>query len=141
MRRVFLFVIGVTAAVAVLAGPATGATSRCGTLYTPACTPPHVTGVISAVCRPAGTRLHPSTTVTSNAGIRRITVTFRGHTLASRHFSGQGPTRATVRFTVNTTGLRPGVYTIRVSVLDVVGKRATKTLRFAICKPVPHFTG
>src|SRR5437588_9659028 len=120
MRRAFKPLLGAVAIFAVSAGIAQGITPpRCGTLYTPACTSPHLSGVISAACKPAGSVLHPSVTATSNAGIRKVTVSFRGHTLASRHFNGQGPTSSRVRFAVNTTGLAPGGYPVKVLVTDI----------------------
>ncbi len=144
MRKIILLLL-LGGALAALPGPAIGASSaRCGVLYKPNCTNPKIAGqALSVACRKAGTRIAITAQVaTSNSGIRRITVTYRGHAIKTYHFSGQGPTRFTVSgLFINSKGLKPGAYTLRITATDIRGHSVSKTLHFAICKPVPKFTG
>lgn len=144
MRKIILLLL-LGGALAAIPGPAGAASSaRCGVLYKPNCTNPKLTGsALTVACRKAGTRVAiTAQTATSNSGIRRITIAFRGHTIKTYHFSGQGPTRFTVSGVfINTKGLKPGAYTLKITMTDIRGHSVSKTLHFAICKPVPKFTG
>jgi hypothetical protein len=144
MRKIiFLLLLG--GALAAIPGPAVGASSaRCGVLYKPNCTAPKLTGqALSVACHKAGNRVAiTAQTATSNSGIRKITVVFRGQTIKTYHFSGQGPTRFVVSGVfINTKGLKHGAYTVKITMTDIRGHSVSKTLRFAICLPVPKFTG
>lgn len=128
-------------AVASIAVAATGA--RCGTRYTKACTPPKFTVVLSPGCRKAGSSVSlPSTTFTSIAGIRSIAVSFAGRSLKTLSFTGRGPQQYTLKgVSIATTGFKPGIYPVTVTIKDVKGKVSTRTVRFSVCRPKPIFTG
>jgi hypothetical protein len=144
VRKFFCILFAAGAVIATSATVASGVTARCGTLYTSPCGPPHISSGVVAVCRAPGSRFRlPAITASSNAGIRRITVTFAGRTIASFRFSGRGPTNKKITgIFVSTRGLRSGVHSITLTIIDVRGRRATHTLRFAVClPPPPPFTG
>lgn len=143
MRKV-LFTLLIAGALAVgvssLAIGAQGA--RCGTLYTPTCTKPHITARPPVGCRkPAKTFTLATIRFSSNAGIRRVTVKLGSKVLKSKKFSGRGPTHYTIKgLKVSTKGLSTGGHTITVTVRDVKGKTVSRTIRFTVCPP-PKFTG
>lgn len=143
MRKVLSTLLIAGALVIGLSSLANGAQGpRCGTLYTPTCTRPHITARGPAGCRaPKKTFQLSPIRFSSNAGIRRITVKLGSKILKSKHFSGRGPTQYTVRhLKVHTTGLASGGHTITISVTDVKGKTTRDTIRFTVCPP-PKFTG
>ena len=143
MRKV-LYTLTVAAVIAVgaaaIATAAQGA--RCGTLYTPVCTPTTLKAPISPKCKKAGTPVSIKITSTSTAGLRSIKVVYHGKTIGSFKGKGLGPTKKTLHLHITTTGLHSGVYTLKITVIDVTGKKVSKTVHFSICKPaVIHFTG
>ncbi len=120
------------------------ATRRCNTRYTAACTAPKIkTKPVSAKCVSTGHTLTlPSMTFTSNAGLRRIQVQVGGRTIKLVTFRGQGKTQYRLNgLTLSTAGLGVGGHPVVVKVMDIRGRTATKTLRFAVCVSTPVFTG
>lgn len=142
--RKALFISFVAGVLAVgVSSLASGATARCNTRYTPACTGPVIgNATISAACRNRGTTIRlPNITFRSLPGIRTISVKVGSRKITSRTFKRPGPQRFTLRnVRINTAGFGSGVHRVTVTVTDVRGKKATRTLRFAICRP-PVFTG
>jgi hypothetical protein len=143
MRKV-LYMLAVAAALAVggaaIATAAQGA--RCGTLYTPVCTPPGITIKIPPKCKNAGTPVTVKVVAKSSAGIRSIKVVYHGKTIGNFTGTGLGPTSKTLRVRITTSGLKAGVYVLRITTTDVTGKKVSKTVHFTICKPaIIHFTG
>jgi hypothetical protein len=145
MRKVIVTVFTAGVLAVVVAGLASGATAaRCGTLYTPACTPPTITTVpLTLVCHNAGATINlPTITVKSNSGIKKVSVTLGSKTIHSTTYSGRGPTTVTLSgLKIHTAGLSTGVHTITITTTDIRGKKAAHTLKFSICAPVPVFTG
>jgi hypothetical protein len=151
MRRLIFMLVGATAALAATAGIAAGAgpiKCKVAPPGTPAiqlalyCQNPQLTvGPVSVVCHAPGASIRlPAIKVRANAGIARITVSVDGRTIRTFKYN-TGPTSKTVRVTVRTVGLRAGVHTVRITTVDNRNKRVSTTRRFAICRPVPHFTG
>lgn len=144
MRR-FLFIACAAGVLAVaLSGLASGATARCNTTYTPTCTGPAIGNVtLSANCRNSGAVVRlPNITFRSLPGIRSITVKQGSRTIKTKSFKGQGPQRFTLKnVLIHTAGFGPGVHTVTITVKDVRGKKASRTLRFSICRVKPVFTG
>jgi hypothetical protein len=84
----------------------------------------------------------PNITFTSNAGIRRVKVSEGSKTLRTISFAGRGPTQFALKgLGVSTLGLSSGGHQLTVTVTDVRGKSASKTLRFSVCVSTPVFTG
>jgi hypothetical protein len=99
---------------------------------------------ISAKCKIAGTTVAiPTIRVTANAGIKTILVALTNtKTLKKFSFTKPGPqTKNISGLKINTKGLQPGVFTIKVTVTDQRGAHKSTIRRFAICKPLPVFTG
>lgn len=145
MRRLILILAGLTAVLAIYASAASGA-PKCGNLYQPSCTKPHIAAVsINAQCRKIGTVLHlPAIPITSNAGLKKITVTLVGRKTPLKVYSNlHGTTRKTVKgVSVNTHGFRPGKHTIVIKATDVRNISSVKRLSLAICHVTPPpFTG
>jgi hypothetical protein len=145
VRRVILILIGVSAALAVMVGSASGAV-KCGHLYQPVCAAPRIAPIsISATCQKTGAILHlPAITITSVAGLKTITVTVAGRAKPLATYNNlHSATRKTIRgLTVNTHGLGPGAHTIVIKATDTRNKTSKRTLRLAICKITPPpFTG
>jgi hypothetical protein len=148
MRR-FGLMAGAVAVVAASAGLATSSVARvhahaaaplCGTLYTPPCRPPSGTVISIPSCRNTGAILHFPITASANAGLKKVVVMMGTTTVGTFKFKGR-PTHKSVSQTINTHGLKPGLYTLKVQVMDVRGKTATRFAHFTICKPTPVFTG
>lgn len=143
MRKV-LFTLVIAGALALgvssLAIGAQGA--RCGTLYTPACTAPTIAVTPPSGCKkPSSTFTFPAIHVSSNAGIKKVTVKLGSTTLKSKTFSGRGPTHYTIKgLKISTKGLSTGGHTLTITVKDVRGKTVKHTVRFTVCPP-PKFTG
>lgn len=145
--------LAAVAAFAIVAGAASASKSRSSPHVvvlrckpqnaTNTCTPPTADVTVSAKCHKAGTRVHvPAITTTANAGIRSITIYAHGKKVKTYHFSGQGPTSKVIKgLTITTGGLKHGIYSLKITVTDTRGVKHTITRRFAICKPVPVFTG
>ena len=132
VRRVMFVVLAVAAVLAVSAGAA-GATNRTVS-----------SDQISAKCRTAGTTVAvPTIRVTANAGIKTILVELTDTKILKKFsFTKPGPqTKKISGLKVNTKGLAPGVFTIKIAVTDQRGTHRSIIRRFAICKPVPVFTG
>ena len=112
---------------------------------TSTCLGPNVSSnQISAKCKKAGTKVVvPVITVTANAGIKKITVVLVDpKTLKKFSFKKPGPLTKKIRgLRIDTKGFKHGVFTIKISVTDQRGKHKSITRRFAVCKPVPVFTG
>ena len=99
---------------------------------------------ISAKCKSAGTTVAiPTIRVTANAGIKTILVALTDtKTLKKFSFTKPGPlTKNISGLKINTKGLEPGVFTIKITVTDQRGAHKSTIRRFAICKPAPVFTG
>ncbi len=148
MRRLIYMLLGVTAIFVVTASVASGAkphlvTVRCkpNNITGPPCFTPNVSTNVNAKCKKAGTRFGLPITASGNAGIRSITVKVGGKTVKVFKFKGKGPLNKKVSVRLSTTGLKHGVYIVKVTVVDTRGKKKTVTKRFAICKPAPVFTG
>jgi hypothetical protein len=109
-------------------------------LYLPPCTPPKATIASIVACQNTGAILSFPVTASANAGLRKITVTFRGKVIKTVTFSG-ATTKKRVAVVINTRGFKPGLYTLTVKVTDRKGKTVTKTAHFTICHPKPVFTG
>jgi hypothetical protein len=132
VRRVMFMVLAVAALLAVSASVA-GATNRAVS-----------SDQISAKCRTAGTTVAiPTIRVTANAGIKTILVALTDtKILKNFSFTKPGPqTKKISGLKIDTQGLAPGVFTIKIAVTDQRGTRRSIIRRFAICKPVPVFTG
>jgi hypothetical protein len=148
MRKFVLALMGAIALVAMTANLASGAkraharssAALCGTLYTPACTPPKATVASKVACVNTGKILTFPVTASANAGLRKITVTFRGKVVKTVKVGGSATKK---RFTVviSTRGFRPGLFTLTVTATDARGKTVTKRAHFTICHPKPVFTG
>jgi hypothetical protein len=137
-------IVAVVGAIAMssLAFGATGA--RCGTRYTKPCTIPVVNiRTPPVVCHKKSTTFAlPAATLTSLPGIRKIVVTEDGKVIKSVSFKGKGPQQFALRaLRISTGGLKPGVHSVTITVTDVRGKKASRTVRFSVCAPVPVFTG
>lgn len=75
-------------------------------------------------------------------GIRKIQITMGTRRLTTMRFAGHGQTRYVITgLTVPTAGLDAGAHKLTVTVTDVSGRSASKTLRFSICVHRPIFTG
>ena len=96
---------------------------------------------LSAACRASASRvLVPTTTITSVAGLKTITVKLDGHTIKTvRTASKKSYTLKNVK--LNTSGLKPGLHTVTVTAVDTGGRTSRRVFRFTICKPKPKFTG
>lgn len=145
MRRLIFILAGLTAVLAFSVSAASGA-SKCGNLYQPSCTKPHIAPIsINAQCRKIGTVLHlPAIPITSNAGLKKITVTLVGRSKPLATFSNlKGTNKKTIRgVRVSTHGLSPGKHTIVIRATDVRNRSSTERLSLAICKiKPPPFTG
>jgi hypothetical protein len=138
--------LAVGAIAAVLAAIASGATLiRCkpGNL-TNLCLPTHlVVGPPPVKCQHPGTKVPvPVITVTSNSGIKTVTIKVNGKTIKTIKYSGLGPLRKVIRgLHIDTTGFSHGVKTITVIVTSHHGGPKTVTRRFSICRTTPIFTG
>jgi hypothetical protein len=148
VRRLIYMVLGVTAILVITASVASGAkphavTVRCkpNNITGPPCLAPNLSTSINAKCKKSGTRFALPITASGNAGLRRITVKVGGKTVKVFTFKGKGPLNKKVSVTLSTAGLKHGVYTVKVTVVDTRGKRKSVTKHFAICKPAPVFTG
>jgi hypothetical protein len=144
MRKVLSTLLIAGALVAALTSLASGATGkRCGTLYKPPCTKPTITvhSLPPACTKPGATITLPTIKFSSNAGIHKVTVKLGSKVLKSKTFSGRGPTHYSIKgLKVSTKGLK-GSHTITISVRDINGRTASRTLRFNICAVKPVFTG
>lgn len=145
MRKLLLTISVAAALVASAAGVAQGAgvTNRCGVKYHPSCTAPKVTSKTpSAACAQASTGYTlPNITFVSDAGIQKITITVNS-VVKTISFSGNGPTQYTLKaLKLKTIGLVAGAHSVKITVTDVRGKSASKTLPFSVCAAKPVFTG
>lgn len=144
MRKVLSTLLIAGAMLLALTSLASGASGkRCGTLYKPPCTKPTITvHSLPPACKaPGSTITLPNIKFSSNAGIRKVTVKLGSKILKTKTFSGQGPTHYTITgLKVSTKGLK-GSHTITISVKDINGKTASRTLRFKVCAIKPVFTG
>ena len=149
MRKFVLALMGAIALIALTANLASGAkggarahssAALCNTLYTPPCTPPKATVASKVACSNTGTILTFPVTASANAGLKKVTVTFRGKVIKTVKFAHQTTKK---RFTavISTRGFKPGLYTLTVKATDARGKTVTKTAHFTICHPKPVFTG
>jgi hypothetical protein len=148
MRRFVLALVCTGAVLTVGATAALGAAhdKHCGTLYKPACTPPHVDAIaISVECHPAGTVIAlAKTTVTSNAGLTTVTITVHSTSKVIKEYKHlNGALELKVKnVSIDTDGFSSGVHTITITAVDELGKKGTKSVHFAICvPPPPPFTG
>jgi hypothetical protein len=140
--------MGLVAVLAVTTSLASGAAkprahaaaALCGTTYTPACTAPQATVASKAACRNTGAILTFPVTASANAGLRKVTVTFRGKVIKTVRFTNQA-TRKTFTVVINTHGFKPGLFTLTVKATDVRGVTVTRKAHFSICHPKPVFTG
>jgi hypothetical protein len=149
--RKLIVTIGLAGVIALGAGGAAqGSTvkvsgKRCGTTYTPSCTKPSVSfSTPSPQCITAGAFYAlPTLTFVSNAGIRSISVALSDpSSVKNISFKGEGPTQYKLKgVKFRTAGLKAGAHHLKVSVKDVKGKTASKTIRFSICVAKPVFTG
>jgi hypothetical protein len=147
MRKFILSLVVAIAAIAMTASLASGANrgrahsaALCGTLYKPACTAPTAAVASIVACRTTGTTLTFPVTASSNAGLRRITVTFRGTVIKSVGVTG-ATTKKHFTVALSTRGFAPGLYSLTVKATDARGKSVTRTAHFTICTPKPVFTG
>lgn len=148
MRKIIIASMGTVAVIGATASLASGASrpqghaaaAKCGTLYTPPCTPPSAIVASIAACKAAGATVNFPIALSANAGIRKVAVTFRGKTVKSVSYSGQ-PTKKHLTVGVHTAGLSPGIYSVNVKITDVRGKSKTSKAHFSICHPAPIFTG
>ncbi|MGH2842914.1 MAG: hypothetical protein ACRDKL_04935 [Solirubrobacteraceae bacterium] len=90
----------------------------------------------------------PTITLVSNAGIKNIKLELIPPKLLKLvKFKGEGRTQYKLKgVLIRTAGLQTGAHHVKVTVTDVRGKTASKTLRFSVCaKPAkatkPVFTG
>jgi hypothetical protein len=156
MRKVILALTGTAVLAVLMASVVSGAsgasgharahsssTALCNTLYTPRCTSPAVAVKSIGGCRHAGSVVTVPVNVSANAGLRKITVTFRGKTIWSLTYKTPTTKRA-FNVAIHTAGLGSTVYTVFIKVTDVNGKTSTKVAHFTICKTaavLPAFTG
>lgn len=144
MRRAIAAVVVAGTIVAVIPTVASGVSARCGTTYTTPCTVPKVHYKLPpAACTAAGRYYNlPRITVTSNSGIRVILVRYGNHTILRKTFTGLGPTQYILKgLRLRTRHIKAGAHRISIKVTDVRGKSTSRTLRFAVCKSTPVFTG
>lgn len=150
MRKAISTVVVACAFVAGAAGVASASqkshvsTRRCNTKYTATCTPPKIVSKpVSPKCISTGTGFKlPSITFTSNAGIRKIQVREGGRTIKLITFKGQGQTQYKLNgLSLATRGLGSGGHPVTITVTDIRGRSASKTLRFSVCVATPVFTG
>ena len=133
-------------AVAILApaGQAQLPTCPPGTTNTQYCAvgPPVLSAhALSAACRASAARVHiPTTTITSVAGLKSVTVKLDGHTIKTVKTSAKN-SFTLKNVSVNTKGLKPGLHTVTVTAVDTAGRSARRVFHFTICKPKPKFTG
>lgn len=148
MRKVIFTLMVAVAVIAGTASLASGASkpaahaaaAKCGTLYTPTCTPPKAVVASDAACRAAGATVNFPIALSSNSGLRKVTVTFAGKTIKSVTFSGN-PTKKNLSVGVHTKGLSAGIHSVTVKVTDVRGKSRSSVAHFSICQSKPVFTG
>ena len=148
MRRIIIALVGTVVVVGATASLASGASrpkahaakQLCGTLYTSPCTAPKAVVASIAACKAAGATVNFPISLSANAGIRKVTVTFRGKTIKSVSYSGQ-PTKKKLTAGVHTAGLSPGIYSVSVKITDANRKSKTSVAHFSICKSAPVFTG
>src|SRR5437588_3293971 len=122
MRKFILALIVAIAAIATTASLASGAkrahaAQLCGTLYTPPCTAPKATIASIVACRNTGKTLAFPVTASANAGLRKVTVSFRGKTIKTVTFA-HSTTKKQFAVVINTRGFRPGLYTLTVKATD-----------------------
>ncbi len=148
MRRLSYMLFGAITILVVTASVASGAKPhstiiRCkpNNITGPPCLSPTVSTHVNAKCKKAGTRFTVPISVSGNAGIRKVTVKVGGKTVKVYKFKGKGPLSKKLRGLILTSGLKHGVYTLKITVVDTRGKSKTISRRFAICKPSPVFTG
>jgi hypothetical protein len=148
MRKFILVLMSAVALVAMTASLASGAkrtrahssAALCNTLYTPPCTPPKATVASKVACSQTGAILSFPVTASANAGLKKITVKFRGKVIKTVKVAS-GTTKKKFSVVINTHGFKPGLYTLVVKATDARGKTVTKTAHFTICHPKPVFTG
>lgn len=117
---------------------------RCGTLYTSTCTVPKIVSKpVSAKCVSTGTGYKlPPITFTSNSGIRKIQIREGGRTIKLISFRGRGLTQYKLKsLALSTRGLGAGGHPVTITVTDIRGRSASKTVRFSVCVATPVFTG
>ena len=85
----------------------------------------------------------PPLTVRAVAGIQSVTIVVHSQPRTIVHLTNlHGAQQKTFKgLTINTHGLSSGVHTVIVTVVDTRGKRATKVIPFAICRPKPQTPG
>ena len=145
VRKFLLIGIAVAACAAAMSSLAVGATgARCGTRYTKPCTGPIVTvRTPPVVCQKPGSSFAlPSATLSSLPGLRKVVVTEGSKVIKTVTFKGRGPQQYSLKgLTLSTSGLHAGVHSVTITVTDVRGKKASRTLHFSVCAIVPPFTG
>lgn len=151
MRRFSLTVAGVVVLAALTAGMASGRSSsharpalavKCGTLYTPPCTPPVLNVKIPPACKHKGSTISIPITEKSNAGLKSLTVKFGTKTVLSAKYSTSPQSKSYADVPVSTAGLKSGVvYSITIKMVDTKNRVKNATLHFTICKTTPIFTG
>ncbi|GAC1577320.1 MAG: hypothetical protein NVS3B18_11080 [Candidatus Dormibacteria bacterium] len=95
---------------------------------------------LAIACRSSNTLVHiPTTTISSVAGLRRVTVTLDGKTIKTVNTTAGNYTLKGIA--VRTKGLKSGLHTVVIKVVDKDGRVSRRVLRFGICKPTPKFTG
>jgi hypothetical protein len=151
MRKFSLTVAGVVVLAGFTASMALGKSaprarpaqaSKCGTLYTPPCTPPVLNTHIPPACKPKGSTISVPVSVKSNAGIKSLTLKFGSKTIKSVKYSNGPTSKSFADIPVSTAGLKSGVvYSITVKMVTLNHKTKTTTLHFTICATAPIFTG
>jgi hypothetical protein len=146
-----IMLFGVAAILVVTASVASGAKQphalvRCkpGNV-TPTCVFNVSASQISAKCKKAGTNVVvPTISITATAGIKSATITLvnNGKVIKKVTYKKPGPLSKKIKgLKISTKGFKHGVFTLKIHVVDQRGHSKTLTRRFAICKPVPVFTG
>lgn len=95
---------------------------------------------LSSACRASKARVHvPTATITSVAGLKKITVTLDGRTIKTVKTAATTFTLKNVY--ISSKGLKSGLHTVVIRAVDKDGRISRRVIHFSICKPKPKFTG
>jgi len=141
MRKLLISLIAVSALCGVAASVASSAPPQgpcaVNAIY---CPPPalHATSIVA--CQATGKTLRFPITANSAAGLQSGLVRFRGRIIKKKSFPSH-PNTAHFTATLSTRGFKPGLFRLTASITDTLGKTASRSVHFTICKPKPVFTG
>jgi hypothetical protein len=141
MRKLLISLIAVSGLFAMTASLASSAPPQGKCAQNPIyCAPPAVSAASIVNCEHAGTTLKFPITAHAQAGLKSAIVKFRSTTIKKKSFPHH-PNTARFTATLSTRGFRPGLFRLSTTITDTLGKKASRSVHFTICKPKPVFTG